>query len=245
MSVEIKTNPTSNLNIDNNSASVCIDNSIQIDASIGVSNKNASIDVGANVKTGTIISASAGLENKNVYMNASYSDTTEAHITIDSKINYHGVGTSNSVDAYAKTGTELEIEASVGKNGVNINGGASSGSYVGVDASSTINLREISGTATGGVTVGEHLEIGGGATGTYNNGKINIGVSGDVAVLVGVEVDVNVEIDTKQIQKDTISVVHNISHDVTNTAKKEIDNISKASTKATKDIKKTFKKLKL
>jgi hypothetical protein len=114
MSVEIKTQPNSSVEVTNTSASVSIDNSIQASASIGTSNNisgiNANIDIGASVKTGTIASASAGLENDNVFANISYSDTTEAHITSNSSINYNGLGNTNSVDAYAKSGTELELE---------------------------------------------------------------------------------------------------------------------------------------
>ncbi len=249
MSVEIKTQPNSSVEVTNTSASISIDNSIQASASIGTSNQYSSIDIGASVKTGTIASASTGLENNNVFVNISYSDTTEAHITSNSSINYNGLGNNNSVDAYAKSGTELDASMMIGKNGVDINGGLSSGSYVGVDVSNTINLREASGTASGGVTIGEHLEVGGGATATFEHGKATIGISGDVAVLVGAEVDLSVTIDTHQIQKDvntTINIVDNCVHSnevksVTHT----IEKIDQGAKKAGKEMKKAFKKIKI
>ncbi len=136
----------------------------------------------------------------------------------------------------------------VGKKGVDVSAGASSGTYVGVDASTTINLREASATATGGVTVGDHLEIGGGAKATFDHGKATVGVSGDVAVLVGAEVDLSVTVDTHQIQKDVNTVVNvmdnkinNSVHTVEHKAEQGIKEVSKAG----KDLKKAFKKIKI
>jgi hypothetical protein len=202
----IKTQPTSEVSLTASSVNVSVDNSIQAGCSAEVNNSNASIEVGANVKTGTIASAGAGLDGKNVYLDVSYSDTTEAHLTIDSKVDYHGVGGSGSIYAYAKSGTELEMACKVGANGANVSAGASTGTYVGVDAEGTMQMRGVSTSVGGGVTVGDHFEIGGGGKATYEKGKIELGVSGDVAALVGAEVDLGVTIDTKQIQKDAVKV---------------------------------------
>ena len=113
------------------------------------------------------------------------------------------------------------------------------------------------GTASGGVTVGDHFEIGGGGKATFENGKATIGVSGDVAALVGLEVDVEMSVDTKQIQKDAniaINTVVNetnkiIHSDEVKQTTHAIDNgikeTSKAVNKAGNDVKKAFKKLKI
>ena len=257
MSVEIKTQPTKNSQITKTSVLASIDNSIQASATIGTGNKNASIDVGASVKTGTVANASAGLDGKNVYVNVGYSDTTEAHLTSNSNVNYHGVGNSSSVDAYAVSGTQLEASMMVGKKGVDVSAGASSGTYVGVDATTTVNLRGASGTVSGGVTVGDHLEIGGGGKATYDNGKVTMGVSGEVALLVGAEVDLEVSVDTKQIQKDANTAIHTIDNEAnkiihsnevktaTHTVEQGAKEASKTVNKAGKDVKKAFKKIKL
>ncbi len=255
--IELKTQPISHVEINNTNATVSIDNSIQVNASAGITNNYSNIEAGASIKTGTIASASAGLEGKNVYANISYSDTTEAHLTADTNINYHGLGNSTSVDAYAVSGTQLDASMMVGKKGVDVNAGASTGSYVGVDANTTMNLREASATASAGITIGEHFEIGGGGKATYNHGEITVGVSGDVAAIVGLEIDAQVSIDTKQIQKDvntvineTNKIIHNddINHTLnttTHTIDKGIKETSHVVNKAGKDIKKAFKKLKI
>ncbi len=236
MSVQTKTTPESSLEINKTSVNASIDNSISASVSIGTNaNKDTGISVGANCKTGTVASAGAGLDGKNVYTNISYSDTTEVHTTIDAKAGSHGVGGSGTVDAYAKTGTELEANLKVGVNGADVSAGASTGSYVGVDAESTPNMRGVSTTGGAGVTVGDHFEIGGGGQATYTNGKVSLGVSGDVSALIGIEVDASVTIDTKQIQHDAIVVAKETTKVV-----KQTENVAK---KAGKDIKKTFKKI--
>jgi hypothetical protein len=247
MSLEIKTQPQSSAQVTNTSVSASIDNSISFDANIGVNaNKDTGIAVGASAKTGTIASAGAGLDGKNVFVEVSYSDTTEIHATVEAKVGSHGVGTSGSVDAYAKSGTEMQASMKVGQNGVKAEGGVSSGSYVGVDAEGTIKARGVSGTGGAGITVGDHFEIGGGGEASFEQGKINLGISGDVAALVGVEVDAGVSVDTKQIQHDAIAVANEtvkvekiVESQVKETTKK-VENTAK---KVGKDIKKGMKKI--
>ncbi len=254
----IKTAPESSVEVNKTSANVSIDNSISAGASVGVSaNKDTSIEVGASVKTGTVATAGAGLDGRNIFVEVSYSDTTEAHLTTDAKVGTHGVGASTSLDAYAKSGSELEASARVGANGANVSAGVSSGSYVGVDAAGTVKARGVSATGGAGVSVGDHFEAGGGAEATFEKGKLNLGVSGDVAVLVGLEVDVSVSIDTNQIQKDAVhladtavkteKVVESEVKHIANDAAKELNHTGKkiesGAKKVGKDIKKGIKKI--
>lgn len=194
------------------SASFSLDNTITAEANAGISCDYASVSLeanaGASVKTGTIIETQAGLIDNNVVVNASYSDTTEVHITAEASVcsDELGVGVGISADAYAKTGTEASLNMSVGQNGVSAEAEASIGSCVGVDAEGTVGLREASVTGGAGVNIGDHFEIGGGGQATFDKGVATVGVSGDVAALIGVEADITLNIDTKQIQKDTIVV---------------------------------------
>ena len=209
---------------DNKSASVDYQNTIEAEAAVSVSDKYASVGASASVKAGTKASASGGLDGNNAYVEASYSDTTEAHVTVDAAVNYKGFGGSVSGDAYAKSGNEASASVEAGQNGLSMAANVSSGSCVGVDGESTIDLREASATAGAGVSVGEHFEAGGSGEATFKHGKATIGVSGDLAAVVGLEVDVSVTVDTHQIQKDTMT------------------GIAEA-TKATKDTGKAIKKI--
>jgi hypothetical protein len=254
MSTHIKTQPESSTEVTKTSASASIDNSISAEASIGCNaNKDTGIEVGASIKTGTVASAGAGLDNKNVFVEVSYSDTTEAHLTTDATVGYHGVGGNTSVDLYAKSGTEIEANLTVGANGANVSAGASTGTYVGVDAEGTLNIRGVSATGGAGVTIGDHFEAGGGAQATYEKGKVTVGISGDVAALVGIEVDASVSIDTKQIQKDAITIantavkteqiVESHTKDVVKDVVKVEKKVENTTKKIGKDIKKGIKKV--
>jgi hypothetical protein len=100
-------------------------------------------------------------------------------------------------------------------------------------------LKEVSVTTGAGVSIGEHFEAGGSGEATFKNGKATIGVSGDVAVLVGLNFDASVTVDTKQIQKDAKVVTNEVvkvvndpnvkkaTNEINNTAKKTGNEISK------------------
>jgi hypothetical protein len=218
------------------SASAHYENTVTAEAGAHIGGNHASAGVGLNVKTGTKASASTGLDGNNVYANVEYSDTTEAHITADAQAEYTGFGAAVGVDAYAKSGTEAEGHLSVGQKGVDVGASASVGTAVGVDATGTVALREASATGGAGVSVGEHFEAGGSATATFEQGKANVGVSGDVAALVGIEADVSVTVDTNQIQEDTTTV----THAVVDTGKKVEDAVVDAGKKTGNAIKKAF-----
>ena len=255
VSAEYKTGTTASASCDKNSASASFDNSTTAAANITVGNNNASTTLGVSAKTGIVASASGGLDGNNAYVNASYSDTTEIHATGEVQGNYKGVGTSVGVDAYAKTGTEVEGHVLVGSKGVAAGGSASTGSYVGVNASNTTNLREASVTTNAGVSFGEHFEAGASGEATFIDGKATVGVSGDLAAFVGLKADVSVTVDTKQIQKDAGVVakeavkiandptVKKVENTVVNTASKVGNDVSNGAKKAGNDINKGLKKI--
>jgi len=240
--------------------SVVVDkNSVSIDTTVGAStgvetsNDYSSASINVSVKAGTSASAEAGLEGNNVSASVSYSDTVEAHVTTNTEINKEGCGVAVETDTYIKSGNEANASITAGSSGLAVDGNVSIGSSVGFDATQTINMREGSITGGAGVSIGEHFEAGGGGEATFKDGKATIGVSGDLAAVVGVEVDVSVTVDTKQIEKDSKVVVNETVKDanivanettkVANTISHEADKvINKAGSdlnKAGNDLKKT------
>lgn len=209
------------------------DNTHGIATDFSSKNENGSVDTELNIKTGTNMSADAGIEENTLSVDLSYTDTTEAHATIDAHAMQNGIGTSAEIDAYIISGTQAETHVSVGDHGIDVNGGMSCGAAVGVDASGTIDLGEVSATTTAGISVGEQFSIGGGAETTIDNGVVTIGVEGDVASYVGVDCDLSVSVDTKQIASD----IHNVGKQVGKTSSK----INKKS--VSKGAKKLKKKL--
>ena len=220
---------------DSKSASVAYDGSLTASASASVGTSNASLGVGVSAKTGTVAAAGAGLDGNNVYANVSYSDTTEIHATVDTQVNYKGAGTSVGVDAYAKSGNELEAHALVGSKGVDAGATVSTGTYVGVGATNTTSIRGASVTTGAGVTVGDHFEAGGSGTATFIDGKATLGVSGDLAAVVGLKVDTSITVDTKQMQKD--------ANKVANEASKATNSVASGAKKAGNDVSKAMKKI--
>ena len=99
------------------------------------------------------------------------------------------------------------------------------------------------------------VAAGGGGEATFKNGKATVGVSGDLAALVGLEVDASVSVNTKQIQKDATSVqkvseqviadapkvVTQTSNIIVDAAKKTGDAISSGAKKAGNAMKKAFR----
>jgi len=248
--IHVKTGTEKSASIDSNSVSATFDDSTSAEANMTIGNSNASLDMGVSAKTGTVASASGGLDGKNIYANVSYSDTTEVHTTATTQVNYDGFGTSTTVDAYAQSGNQVEANVKAGANGIAGGGSVSSGSSVGVNASNTTSLREASITTGAGVSIGEHFEAGGSGEATFKDGKATVGVSGDVAVLVGLDVDVSVTVDTKQVQKDTkvianetVKVVNDSN--LQNATKKTGNQISNTAKKTGNDISKGLKKIHL
>jgi hypothetical protein len=76
----------------------------------------------------------------------------------------------NSLDAYVVTGDTAEGHISVGDKGVDVGGGVSTGTAVGVDATATADLGGASVTTGAGVSVGDQFAVGGGGQATFDDG---------------------------------------------------------------------------
>ena len=134
------------------------------------------------------------------------------------------------------------------------------GASVGVGASNSTYDKNGNGAEAGaGVSVGAQVgaEVGGGAT--MDDGVATIGVEGEVSLLVVVDVDLSVSVDTKPAQeavvdtantvaKETTKVVDKVAEPVNNAGNavvggaKDVGNsVSKGATNAGKKLKKKFK----
>ena len=103
------------------------------------------------------------------------------------------------------------------------------------------------------IKINNHFEAGGSGEATFKDGVATVGVSGDVAALVGLEVDVSVKVDTNQIVSDakvvaheseqvvnvvapvvnqTVNVVNDTVNQTVNKAEKEVNKIGNSFKKA-------------
>jgi hypothetical protein len=76
---------------------------------------------------------------------------------------------------------------------------------------------------------GEQVGIGAGGEATVKDGVATVGISGEVAVLVGAEVDLSVSVDTKKVEEDAKAAA-----EATQRAAEEADRIAKEQAAAAK-----------
>ena len=175
--------------------------SMSAESSIG------SVDITASASTGTSATVSASLQDNTLEASVSYSDVTRADVTVDASLHSDKMDASAnaSVTAYVQTGTDANASIHVGKQGVNGSAEVSSGSSAGVDGSVKVQGELSSVQVTSGVSVGEdHVGVGGGAEATYHDGTLAVSVSGDVAAIVGLDVDVHADVNVQQTAEETL-----------------------------------------
>jgi hypothetical protein len=156
-----------------------------------------------------------------------------------------GFGIGGSATATIQSGAFVDASLEAGKNGVAVEGGASIGESAGIEATATGRNRYTEGTVGGGVSIGEQLSIGGGGEATYKDGKLTIGVAGDVAALLGAEVDIKGTVNVGQAVNDTVHVANqlaDVSKDAGSAISKAGKDTGKAINKTAKDAGKKMKK---
>jgi hypothetical protein len=191
-------------------ASVSESESLAVSGTVQTGNEDIGASVGGYV--GVEVGAEAHLiaDSSGVSAGAEYHEVLEASATASGSAEKEGVGVSGSATAYAKTGTEVEGHLDAGTHGVDVGANACIGESVGVEGEVTEFVRYVSGTVGAGVSVGEHFEAGGSAEATCKHGVVTVGVAGDVAAVIGLDVDVSASVDTNQVVKDGKAVAHEV-----------------------------------
>jgi hypothetical protein len=242
-----------------------MDQSAESDASASVSGSIGTSTGAAHVELSGIVGVDMSAEghltaNKDgLDAGCSYHDAAYAEATVTAGVGEAGVGIDGSATTYVRSGTEVDAHVVAGTGGVDVGAEASIGTAVGVDAEVSGNARYVGGDVGAGVSVGEHFEAGGSAHATCEHGVVSVGVAGDVAAVVGLDVDVGVSVDTRQIAKDGAVAVHAVegaipvaTHAVetavpvaASTTKSITSTISNGARSATNAVKKAFKKIRL
>jgi hypothetical protein len=234
--------------------------SAEVSGETGVSCDNASINIGGSA--GVEMSAEGHLvvDNTGLDAGANYKEVAYTEASVEGSVGADGIATiGSSATVYAKVGTEVEGHIVAGKQGVDVGAETSIGNAVGVDATVTETTRYTEATVGAGVSIGEHFEAGGSAAATCKHGVVDVNVSGDLAAVVGLEVDVGVKVNTNQIVNDGKDAVHAVEKVVpvvekqipvvTNTATSVISTVSSTVSNGIKNttnsIKKAFKKIRL
>jgi len=149
--------------------------------------------------------AGAGTTGNNAYVTAGacYIVRAESGAGVDAHVkNPYGPDTAVAADGcvYTESGSKAEMIIEIGENGAQVEGSVAIGSCVGVEGSVTLQYGPAEGHAEAGLTYGDdHFEAGGGGQATYNDGKVTIGVAGEAAAVVGLDADVSVSVDFKEL----------------------------------------------
>jgi hypothetical protein len=148
--------------------------------------------------------------------------------------NYASVG----IDAYVVSGNQADAHLYIGNKGFDGSGYVSSGSSVGIDTTSTVNINGSSITTGTGVSIGDQFSVGGGIETTIDNGIVTLGVEGDIASYIGLECDVSLSVDVNELSKN----IHHVGNEIINTSskinKKNVSNGVKKTGKKINKIKK-------
>ncbi|MCP3665304.1 MAG: hypothetical protein GY696_22870, partial [Gammaproteobacteria bacterium] len=133
---------------------------------------------------------------------------TEANVTITADVKVtidfipgtesHSTGKVGTT-TYAKVEYINEVAYGDGKYGVDSYAEASAGIMVGAEGTSCNSVGGVGGCGTGGVSAGLGVGAGGGGVAMYDNGEITFGASGELALVIGVEFDFTVKIDTNDV----------------------------------------------
>ena len=213
------------------------------------------VEVGASVEgsaqSGLFVEGSIQADKQGLAVSGSFAHGTlvEASATVGATEATTGAHAEVTGGVTAQEGIFASASLEAGKHGVAAEGDASIGSSVGAEASVTVGNRYVSETAGAGVSIGEQLAIGGGASATCHGGVVTVGVSGDVAALVGLKVDVGASVNVGQVAKDVVTVakpVTDAAHTVAKVAEKPVttavNTVEKGAKDTGKKISKGFKK---
>ena len=190
----------------------------------------------AEAQTGVCISAEVDLSETDMNASASFAEGDKASVTFTLEVSDDTTGCEASAEGMVQSGTFVDVSVQAGTHGIAADTNASIGSSVGVDGSVTESNEYSSTTVGAGASIGEQVSIGGGGEATYSKGVVTVGVSGDVAAIVGIDVDVSTSVSLRKIASDT----EKVTHVVADSAKTAGNTVKKESTTTWHKMKKFF-----
>ena len=243
----IKLDDRNSAQVSNTGASFSAGDTLTISASSDTTITEGPVTIDGSISASLVVdqsvSASAGINDNNLQVSVGINNiiTASSTASLSASIEYANEGVSGTVTA--TSGESANLDVSVGQNGAAVDAGASIGSSVGVSGEVTAGVSGVQGTAGAGVSVGEELSAGGSAQATYTDGVIDVGMAGDIAVLLGVDVDVNISIDTNKVTDTAnqgITAVESVAPVVNNTVNIASQETKKVTNKINKGFKKAF-----
>jgi len=120
-----------------------------------------------------------------------------------------GITTKGAValEMYARVEGNQSIHYGDDQYGLELNADAEAGIMATASAGGSASLAGVGGSVAGGVKAGMGAGIGAGAGAMYDDGEITLGLQGEAALLIGLEVDVSIDIDVN----DTIETAKGVA----------------------------------
>ena len=171
----------------------------------------ASID--ANLVSGINIDNTISANENYVVIDCDNSIGSKIEVNGSAQISNGDLGLSGAGSLVIKDGVFTEVKVNAGQTGVDAKVDLSIGTSIGVEGQTTVETKYTSSTVGAGTSIGNELAIGGGATATYDHGKVTLGVSGDLAAGLGLNVDVSGSVNVNKIAQDTTKISHGVSNE--------------------------------
>ncbi|MCJ8268245.1 MAG: hypothetical protein MJK04_02475, partial [Psychrosphaera sp.] len=163
----------------------------------------ASINVGVSATVSNEISAKFEIDGEGFYVGVKAG--SEAKLAANGSVkvdieflpgsSYVTGGTATLI-VFAKVGAEGEVALTKNRFGVQGSGGAKIGAVAEAGGYSSYSLAGATTRVGGRIKVGPAVGAYGSGAAMYDNGKVHLGVSGDIVVLVGIKVDIDFTLDT-------------------------------------------------
>lgn len=231
--------------VTNTSVAVIAEAVVSAEAGASATYGDTAVEAHAGAEVHTSAGAQAGFTDGNAYaqVGVEAGASAEAGASISQQVG--DVTVKNETTVKAEAGASAGADAQVGKDGVAGHAGAVAGASVGVENTTSAYDSNGNGASAGaGASIGAQVgaEVGGGAT--MDHGVATVGVSGEVALLAGVEVNTSVSVDTKPAQvavvnaaNDTASVTTQAVNTVVNTGTSVVNTISDGAKNIAKKLK--------
>lgn len=188
--------------------------SIEGSADAHAGNQYAGVDAGASgsayadASADASAEASAGLNGNNATVGVSLEIVVRAESGVSAEavasatvlgMEVASANASGSASTYTEVYVRADGSMTVGQNGVAVEAGAIAGygAGAGAEGSARFNTLLGGGSVEGGaeVSIGAQVGAEGEAHATYEDGKISIGISGEAALLVGLDADIDFDMD--------------------------------------------------
>jgi hypothetical protein len=164
------------------------------------------------------VTAEAGLkiDQRGMAVVAEAASEAKLKATASASAGYKSLGASASGSAWV--GAEAGVSAGLTASDTGVAGklGAHAGAGAGVEGTASGTAGGLTGTVGGGTSIGKQAGFEGEGQATYQDGVINFGLKGDLALVLGIKFGFNVAIDIGQVANAFDDVRDFYANDVAN-----------------------------